>query len=131
MIYVTGDIHGDIFERFNPAMMPGEDDWTENDTLIVLGDFGLIFYPHLPGYEETAVALEKKKLQYLEEKPYTVLFIDGNHENFDRLAAEFPEETRFGAPVKRLGRNMSLSSITDESRNPSSSLNTMANTRFQ
>ena len=106
MICITGDIHGDVFERINPTVLPGEDTWTENDTLIVLGDFGLIFYPRLPQYETNVLALERKKLEYLEEKPYTVCFIDGNHENFERLEAEFPEETRFGGPVKRLGRNV-------------------------
>ena len=56
MIYITGDIHGDIPQRFNPAMMPGEDTWTENDKLIVLGDFGLIAAPRGPGHEKGAGA---------------------------------------------------------------------------
>lgn len=106
MIYVTGDVHGYIFERFNPQMMPGEDAWTENDKLIVLGDFGLIFYPRMELFLGTQIVLEQRKLAYLESKPYEILFVDGNHENFDRLTAEFPTEERYGGTVSRLGRNV-------------------------
>ena len=105
MIYITGDVHGDIVERFNPVMMPGEDRWDENDILIVTGDFGLIMYPRIDLYADK-IAQEKKKIEYLEKKPYTVLFCDGNHENFDRLLTEFPEEERYGGTVKRIARNV-------------------------
>ena len=37
--------------------------------------------------------------------PYTVLFIDGNHENFDRLNA-YPEEMWNGGRVHRIGKNI-------------------------
>ena len=105
MIYITGDVHGDVIRRFNPAAMPGEDAWTAEDKIIVLGDFGLIFYPRIELFTQETEQ-EKRKLAYLENKPYEILFIDGNHEDFDRLTTEFPEEERYGGPVRRIGRNV-------------------------
>lgn len=106
MIYVTGDIHGKIFQRFNPLLMPGEDTWTPDDKLIVTGDFGLIFYPRMDVFLQDEIVEEQRQLAYLEKKPYEILFVDGNHENFSRLTAEFPEEERYGGTVRRLGRNV-------------------------
>ncbi len=105
MIHITGDIHGAIFERFNPEAMPGEDTWGPDDKLIVLGDFGAIFYPKTDKFDRER-QLEKKKLEYLESKPYEILFIDGNHENFDRLFNETVEEDRYGEKVRRAGKNV-------------------------
>lgn len=105
MIHITGDIHGAIFERFTMEAMPGEDNWGVDDKLIVLGDFGLIFYPKIERFLFER-QLEKKNLEYLESKPYEILFIDGNHENFDRLFAESEEKERYGGTVRRIGRNI-------------------------
>ena len=105
MIYLTGDIHGHVFERFTPKSMPGEDTWTSQDKLIVLGDFGLIFYPPIEIFLDK-LALEQEKIAFLEKKQYEILFIDGNHECFPRLTAEFPEEERYGGTVRRIGKNI-------------------------
>lgn len=42
MIRFTGDTHGEQ-DRFCNFWAIGEDEWTEQDTLIVCGDFGYIF----------------------------------------------------------------------------------------
>lgn len=49
--------------------------------------------------------LEKEKLDYLAEKPYELLFVDGNHEGFPSLQ-QYPEEWRYGAPVRRIRDNI-------------------------
>lgn len=105
MVYCTGDIHGAIYERFNPQMMPGEDQWDENDVLLVAGDFGAVFYPKMDLFLDK-IALEKQKIEFLEKKRYSICFCDGNHENFDRLTSEFPMEERFGGTVRRIARNV-------------------------
>lgn len=39
--------------------------------------------------------------------PYEILFIDGNHENFDRLeSVEFPIEKKYGGIVRRIKDNV-------------------------
>lgn len=106
MIYVTGDTHGN-FDRFSPAITPGEDKWTENDYLVILGDCGLIMHHKLEIFM-SQLEKEKQNIAFLEAKRYSILFIPGNHENYDRLTTEFPEEERFGGTVRRIGRNIFL-----------------------
>ena len=95
MIYVRGDTHGD-FTYFTDEQMPGQSGWTSADKLIVTGDFGFVF----SGYRA-----ERSKLDELARKPYEILFLDGNHENFD-LLEKYPEEERYGAPVRRIRDNI-------------------------
>ena len=78
MIFVTGDIHGNT-ERFSHSNFKAQKHMTKNDYVIVLGDFGVIWdYAH----KSTS---EKYRLDELNNRSFTTLFIDGNHENFNRL----------------------------------------------
>lgn len=78
MIFVTGDTHGDI-RRLSSKVFTEQSEMTKDDYLIILGDFGLVWNQHGESAEE------KYWLDWLDSKPFTTLFIDGNHENFDRL----------------------------------------------
>lgn len=40
-VYITGDIHGDV-TRFSEFYIPNESELTEQDCIIVCGDFGLV-----------------------------------------------------------------------------------------
>ena len=77
MIYITGDIHGEP-NRLNKHSFYEQDEMTKNDYVIILGDFGLI-------WDKEMSKNEKYWLNWLDEKPFTTLFIDGNHENHKRL----------------------------------------------
>lgn len=80
-IWVTGDIHGDA-TRFSKENFPEQRNFYGNqnsNVVIILGDFGLIWDWH----GETKQ--ERFWLDWLEEKNYTTVFVDGNHENFNRL----------------------------------------------
>ena len=57
----------------------------KGDFLIVLGDFGVLWQKADAG--EWRLRYEKHALEWLTTRPWTTLFIDGNHENFDRLDA--------------------------------------------
>jgi predicted phosphodiesterase len=74
MIYVTGDTHGD-YKRFTPKKFPAQKKMSKQDYVIVCGDFGF--------WDDTAA--QRKKLDRLEARPFTTLFITGNHENYDLL----------------------------------------------
>ena len=63
---------------------------TKEDYVIVLGDFGGVW----DGSKE-----EQYWLDWLEEKPFTTLFVSGNHENYDLLAA-YPIQTWKGGRVQ-------------------------------
>ena len=74
MVFITGDCHGD-FRKFSTKAFPQQRDLTIEDTVIVCGDFGL--WHDGPS--------EQYWLKWLNDKPFTTVFVDGNHENFDRL----------------------------------------------
>ncbi len=92
MIYVTGDTHGDI-DRFNERAVKK---LKAGDTLIILGDFGFIWQ----GGEE-----EEKNLEFIKNRRYNVLFLEGTHENLDKLS-KYPVEECFGGKVRNLGGNL-------------------------
>ncbi|MBE6995349.1 MAG: hypothetical protein E7429_01250 [Ruminococcaceae bacterium] len=98
MIYILGDRHGES-DGFSDSKLPGQSAWTADDIVIVTGDFGYVMLG------EQNDLTEKNKLDALAQKPYTILFCDGNHEGFDYLA-EYPEEIRYGAPVRRIRPNV-------------------------
>ena len=76
MIFVTGDVHGsyDGGKLFGFESSDVGKQLTRSDYLIIAGDFGYIWD-----------ADSDKDLDWLATLPYTILFVDGNHENFDIL----------------------------------------------
>ena len=91
-IIVTGDIHGNPFQRLNLENFPEGKTFTKEDYVIILGDFGLV-------WDDSA--MEHSCLNWLENKPWTTLFIDGNHENYD-LLNKFPIEEWGGGRVQKI-----------------------------
>jgi hypothetical protein len=78
-IFLTGDMHGELgYKRFSSKNWSAGKLLSSNDFLIVLGDFGILWDLH-----ESKTELYLKK--WFNNKPWTTLFIDGNHENFERL----------------------------------------------
>ena len=95
MIFVTGDTHGlqdfdklHIFAGQHPEL-------TRDDFVIIAGDFGGVWD------DRTLVA----DLKPFTELPFTVLFVDGNHENFDLLET-FPVEKWHGGKVQKIKPNV-------------------------
>lgn len=95
MIYATGDTHG-TFERFREEYFPEQATMTKDDYVIICGDFGGVW----DGGKQ-----ENKRLDWLEQLPFTVLFVSGKHENFD-LLAEYPVEDWNGGKVQRIRPHM-------------------------
>lgn len=93
MIYITGDTHGsiDIHKLKNKAFKDSSK-LTKNDYVIVLGDFGVIW----DNSNE-----QKYWLKWLDNKHFTTLFIDGNHESFD-LLYKYPVEEWNGGKIHRI-----------------------------
>ncbi|MDE6058731.1 MAG: metallophosphoesterase [Clostridia bacterium] len=95
MIYVTGDTHG-LEDAYKLHIFAGEHPkLTRNDYVIIAGDFGAI-------WSERTLA---ENLRYYTELPFTVLFVDGNHENFD-LINSYPVEIWNGGKVHRIRPNV-------------------------
>ena len=91
MIYVTGDLHGNGL-RFQPQYFPEQSEMTKNDYMIACGDFGCVW---------NGDKSDDPQLDRLEGLPFTVLFVDGNHENFDALK-EYPVEQWHGGMVHKI-----------------------------
>lgn len=98
-IFITADLHGehDIHKLSSHNFKYNEIDppLTKEDYLIICGDFGLIW--DWRGENEE----ERYWLDWLEEKPWTTLFVDGNHECFPRLNA-YPIEQWNGGKIHRI-----------------------------
>lgn len=75
MIYLTGDTHIPIdVSKLKVKNFPEQRKMTRNDYVIVLGDFGLLWRKNKT-YEHW--------LNHLSNKKFTLLWIDGNHENHE------------------------------------------------
>lgn len=81
-VFLTGDIHGDISRLLKWDTGKSLE---KTDYLIILGDFGLIFENR---FNSDGTIRELEKIKQLGDLPFTTLFIDGNHENFNRLYLE-------------------------------------------
>ena len=88
MVFITGDCHGNL-HKFSYRCFPGQETMNREDYVIICGDFGVVW---------TDTAEERYWLDWLEDKPFTTAFLDGNHENFDRLNT-FPVQSWHGGTV--------------------------------
>lgn len=97
MIYLTGDTHIPLdIEKLSVKNFPEQKNMTRNDYVIVLGDFGLL-------WQRNKTYLYW--LDILSKKNFTLLWLDGNHENFDWLE-ELPVEEWNGGQVHTLADNI-------------------------
>lgn len=93
MIYVTGDVHGSLdIGKLSTQRFPQLKSLTKSDYVIVCGDFGLV-------WDNRKSDLYWR--EWLSEKPFTTLWVDGNHENFD-LLYQFPVSEKFGGKVREI-----------------------------
>ena len=61
--------------RLKVESFPEQKEMTKDDYVIILGDFGI--------WDDSK--REKYNLDWLEDRPFTTLFVSGNHENYDIL----------------------------------------------
>ena len=91
-IYLTADTHGTKYigklEDFNAEGL------TRDDYVIILGDF---CFP----WESPESPEDERWLDWFESRPWTTLFLDGNHENFAALAT-YPTADWHGGSVRVL-----------------------------
>ena len=97
-IWVTGDIHGgiDMHKLSRKELKRRGITLSDGDFLIILGDFG---FPFLDSDYETPRGEYHYWMKWFRERRYTVLWIDGNHENFNFWDKQ-PITERFGGKVQ-------------------------------
>lgn len=99
-VFVTGDIHGgrDI-GKLNSKNFPEGRSLTKEDYVIICGDFGLIFW-------ESPTPEEEYWLKWLNNKKWTTLFIDGNHDNINRIRNIYPTYKFLGAKCHQIKKSI-------------------------
>lgn len=92
-IWITGDTHTphDI-AKLSSRKFPEGKQLTRDDFLIVAGDFGGVWH---------GTSADDYYLDWFEDKPWTTLFVDGNHENFPSLN-RYPVETQYGGRTHQI-----------------------------
>lgn len=95
MVFVTGDCHAE-FLKLNTHYFPEQKELTRDDFVIICGDFGGVW---------NNSAREKYWLEWLNDKHFTTLFVDGNHENFDLLSA-YPVVDFHGGKAHQVRENV-------------------------
>lgn len=94
MIYITGDCHG-RFGRFMSGGFSCCPDLTENDTVIVCGDLGLLWAKG-ESFEQDC--------EFFAKQSFTLLWVQGNHENYNMID-EYPVEKWHGGKVRHIVRD--------------------------
>ncbi len=95
-IYITGDTHGTFYlKKILPESLKNI---PEGSTIIILGDFGLI-------YKNTRTEIEEKYLNVLENLPFTFCFIDGEKDNLNQIHS-YPQESWNGGLVNKVRSNI-------------------------
>ncbi|MBP1549185.1 MAG: metallophosphoesterase, partial [Oscillospiraceae bacterium] len=95
-IYVTGDTHG-YYQQLMDRIMGNGLTLTKDDILLVAGDFGFVWN----------VAENIEAFKQLALEPFTVAFVDGNHEEFP-LINSFPVTEWNGGKVHRIGTSENI-----------------------
>ena len=91
MALVTGDCHGN-FARFEQKHFSEQANMTKDDTVIIAGDFGGVWFGD---------SRDDETLDWLERLPFTLAFVCGNHENYDALE-RYPVDDWHGGKVHRI-----------------------------
>lgn len=94
-IFITGDTHTEWVKRLGSKNFPEGKTLTENDYVIVCGDFGI--------WDESKETIYN--LKWLETKPFKVLFVSGNHDNYN-LLKKYPVELWNGGKVQFILPNL-------------------------
>lgn len=97
MVYLTSDIHGAFdIHKINPDEFHAGHSLTRNDYVLICGDFGCLW---------DGGSSDRFWLNWLESLPWTTLFIDGNHENFDVLKS-YPTVFWNGGEARQIRSNV-------------------------
>lgn len=94
-VYVTGDCHGN-WDKLE--LYIAKNNLSKDDFIIVCGDFGIWNDPF---------GNEAAELDELQEFSANILFVSGNHENFDRLYSnEFETVDFYGGKAQKVRDNV-------------------------
>jgi hypothetical protein len=93
MIYITGDTHGtNDFGKLSTSRFPEQKNMTKNDSLIICGDWGGVWY---------GSPKDNYLINWYNDKPFTTIIVLGNHENYDAIE-KYPVVSFHGSPAYKI-----------------------------
>lgn len=99
-VHICGDLHGHYdMHKLTTKSWPEQKELNKDDFLIILGDAGIVWST------DPEDKTEKNLREWLNDKPFTTLFIDGNHENFERLN-QYPEIEFYGGKAHQISHSI-------------------------
>lgn len=100
-VWITGDIHGNPVRLSSDSFYEQKEFSKKKDEniIIILGDFGIVWNRDIESKQE------KYWLDWITHKPFTIIFVDGNHENHKRLAT-YPIKEWHGGKVHEIRSNV-------------------------
>ena len=113
MIYITGDLHNTIdMNSISIKKLRNYCYWQQSShekitNLIILGDFGLPWCDCAVDEEgiHPTDKQDKYLLNWLNQKPFTILAVMGNHENYNMIE-KLPEVEMFGNRTLKVSKNI-------------------------
>ena len=96
MVYFTGDTHGD-YDFWKLRLLKEKVSLTRDDIVLILGDCGVVFFAD--------EATRKEMIELYESVGATIIYIDGNHENFP-LINTYPVTEIFKAKSHRISEHI-------------------------
>lgn len=101
-IFLTGDTHGEIdFHKLTTKSFDEQKYLTKDDYVIVLGDFGVLWESYTKYSPDGISKRDQYLMDWYNEKNFTTLWIDGNHECHKAIAT-YPIEEWNGGKVHKI-----------------------------
>lgn len=95
-VFITGDVHYPIDAyKLNSLNFPA-DDLTHDDYVIICGDAGFVWYGD---------SRDQDAIDWISSRPFTTLYIDGNHENHEALRL-YPVVEILGAKAHKISDSL-------------------------
>lgn len=96
-VFITGDIHCPIdIDKLNSKCFDEGNNLTKNDILIICGDAGFVW---------NGGNRDKKWIEWISRRPWTTVYVDGNHENHNLLKT-YPVIHFFGAKAHKISDSL-------------------------
>lgn len=101
MSLVEGDKHGEFSNTLSYARHPELRELEPQDVMLILGDCGLPFGVNASWYKSKCYKHDKYEIEWCAKKPFTWIFLCGNHDDRDAIA-HMPIVEKWGGKVRQM-----------------------------
>lgn len=101
MSLVERDKHGEFSNTLSYARHPELRQLGPQDVMLILGDCGLPFGVNAPWYKSKCYKHDKYEIEWCAKKPFTWIFLCGNHDDRDAIV-DMPIVEKWGGKVRQM-----------------------------